>query len=101
MDFPRTDIRGFRLKQIGFTIGSVVIAHYEYGLIKLLLMTLNNVKIFNCNCSRRLGGDSPSRLIFRFNSASLAGRGGYFHSTFSGIPGVNEVTARNRDFLKN
>ncbi|MCL6592169.1 MAG: hypothetical protein K6U80_19760, partial [Firmicutes bacterium] len=41
LEFPRIDIRGFRLKQIGFTIGSVMIARYEYGLIKLLLVDLD------------------------------------------------------------
>ncbi|MCL6592144.1 MAG: hypothetical protein K6U80_19625 [Firmicutes bacterium] len=39
--FPRIDIRGFRLKQIGFIIGSVMIARYEYGVIKLSLVDLD------------------------------------------------------------
>lgn len=34
----RIDITGFWLERFGFTIGSVVAARYEYGLIKLLII---------------------------------------------------------------
>ena len=39
--FPQIDIR---LQQIGFIVGSVVIARYEYGLIKLLLVDLDKLE---------------------------------------------------------
>ena len=41
LEFPQIDIRGFRLEQCGFILGSVVIARYEHGLIKLLLVDLD------------------------------------------------------------
>jgi hypothetical protein len=44
LEFPQIDIRGFRLAQSGFILGSVVIASYEYGLIKLLLVNLDRLE---------------------------------------------------------
>jgi hypothetical protein len=42
--FSRLDIWGFRLPQFGFTIGSIVIARYEYGFIKLSLVDLDQLE---------------------------------------------------------
>jgi hypothetical protein len=44
LEFPQIDIRGFRLEQSGFILGSVVIARYEYGLIRLLLVDLDRLE---------------------------------------------------------
>ena len=41
LEFPQIDIRGFRMEQSGFILGSVVIARYEYGLIRFLLVDLD------------------------------------------------------------
>jgi hypothetical protein len=35
---PRIKIAGMRLNQIGFTIGSIIAVHCEYGLIRLRLL---------------------------------------------------------------
>ncbi|MCL6591994.1 MAG: hypothetical protein K6U80_18855 [Firmicutes bacterium] len=42
--FPRLDVREFRLQQFGFTAGSVVIAHFQYGLITLLLVDFDQLE---------------------------------------------------------
>ena len=42
--FPRLDIREFRLEHFGFIAGSVVIAHFQYGLITLLLVDLDQLE---------------------------------------------------------
>ncbi|MCL6592143.1 MAG: type I toxin-antitoxin system SymE family toxin [Firmicutes bacterium] len=36
--YSQIDIKGFWLERFGFTIGGVIAARYEYGLIKLLLI---------------------------------------------------------------
>lgn len=36
--YSQIDLKGFWLERFGFTIGGVIAARYEYGLIKLLLI---------------------------------------------------------------
>ncbi len=46
VDFPRLDIWGTRLEQMGFTFDSVVMARYEYGLIKLSLVDTSQLETY-------------------------------------------------------
>lgn len=42
-EFSQIDMKGFWLENIGFTIGSVFAARYEYGFIKILLIDLEKL----------------------------------------------------------
>lgn len=42
--FSQIDLKGFWLENIGFNIGSVFAARYEYGLIKILLIDLEKLE---------------------------------------------------------
>lgn len=43
--FSQIDLKGFWLENIGFTIGSVFAARYEFGLIKILLIDLSKLEV--------------------------------------------------------
>lgn len=42
--YSQINLKGFWLENIGFTIGSVFAARYEYGLIKILLIDLEKLE---------------------------------------------------------
>jgi hypothetical protein len=65
--FPQIDIRGFQLKQIGFIIGSVIIARYEYGLIKLSLVDLDKLEEYQ----EGLSMETKSLVVTRAKSSVI------------------------------
>ncbi|MGE5604197.1 MAG: SymE family type I addiction module toxin [Bacteroidota bacterium] len=39
--YPQIDLKGFWLERFGFTVGSIIITRYEYGLIIILPLDLD------------------------------------------------------------